>query len=79
MGMTVRAGDHMHASSAEVLASSNLWTILAGATTNGAPAKLSASEELFLVDANGKAIGAPSAPNVHRDGFDACTWATTCA
>lgn len=48
-------------------------------TVNGAAAKLQASEQIRLIDANGKVIGAPSAPDPDADGFNACTWATTCA
>ena len=126
--MTVAPGDHMHASIAELVAGSNLWTIVlqdvtrnetftqtvpyssthltaewieetplliqanAGfaslpnlttptftrATTNGQPANLQSSEEIRLIDSNGSVIGTPSAPNPTRDGFDACTWATSC-
>jgi hypothetical protein len=49
------------------------------ATTNGQSANLKTSEELDLVDSNGNVIGAPSAPNATADGFDACTWATSCS
>ncbi len=127
--MTVAAGDHMHASIAEVVPNSNVWTIVlqdvtrgesfsqtvpyssshltaewieetplllstnAGfaslpdltspvfdnATVNGAPANLQASEEMQLIDSNGSVIGTPSAPDSDLDGFNACTWATTCA
>jgi hypothetical protein len=48
------------------------------ATVNGAPASLTASEEIDLIDSNGNVIGAPSAPDPDADGFNACTWATTC-
>jgi Peptidase A4 family len=48
------------------------------ATTNGANANLKASEEIQLVDSNGRVIGAPSAPNATADGFNLCTWATSC-
>ena len=48
------------------------------ATVNGAPANLKPSEEIQLIDSNGSVIGTPSAPNSTHDGFDACTWATTC-
>jgi hypothetical protein len=47
--------------------------------TNGAGAGLKASEEMLLTDANGKVIGTPSAPDAQADGFNACTWATSCA
>jgi hypothetical protein len=48
-------------------------------TTNGAPAGLKPSEEMQLVDNNGNVIGSPSAPDPDADGFNACTWTTTCA
>lgn len=48
------------------------------ATTNGAPANLKSSEEMDLVDSNGNVIGAPSAPDPDTDGFNVCTWASTC-
>jgi hypothetical protein len=48
------------------------------ATTNGAPANLKPSEEMDLIDSNGTVIGAPSAPDPDADGFNACTWASTC-
>ncbi|HLX20784.1 MAG TPA: G1 family glutamic endopeptidase [Gaiellaceae bacterium] len=126
--MTVQPGDHMHASIAELVADSNVWTITiqdvtrnesysitvpyssthltaewieetplvigtnAGfaslpnltspvfdnATTNGAPANLKSSEQMDLIDSNSNVIGAPSAPDPDADGFNACTWATTC-
>ncbi|MFL5823913.1 MAG: G1 family glutamic endopeptidase [Solirubrobacteraceae bacterium] len=49
------------------------------ATTNGHPARLKRSEEMFLTNSAGKVIGAPSAPDPDNDGFNACTWATSCA
>jgi hypothetical protein len=49
------------------------------ATVNGQPANLSASEEIDLIDSNSHVIGAPSAPDPDADGFNACTWATSCA
>jgi peptidase A4-like protein len=48
------------------------------AKVNGASANLQTSEEMQLIDSNGKVIGSPSAPNATRDGFSACTWATSC-
>jgi hypothetical protein len=120
-GMTVAPGDHMHASVAEAVAGSNVWTITlqdvtrgesfsqtvpyssthttavigtnagfaalpnltnpawTSATVNGASAGLKASEEMDLIDSNGKVIGAPSAPNATANGFDECTWASTCS
>jgi hypothetical protein len=47
--------------------------------SNGAGAGLKASEEMVLTDSNGKVIGTPSAPDAQADGFNACTWATSCA
>jgi len=128
-GMTVAPGDHMHASLAETVPGSNVWTITlqdvtrgesftqtvpyssthataewieetplligtnagfaalpnltnpawTSATTNGASAGLKASEEMDLIDSNSKVIGAPSAPNATANGFDECTWASTCS
>jgi peptidase A4-like protein len=128
--MTVAPGDHMHASIAEVVAGSNLWTITLqdvtrgqtftqtvpyssshltaewieetpllldptspglaalpnltspafdNATVNGQSANLQTSQEMQLIDASGNVIGAPSAPDAQANGFQACTWATTCA
>jgi len=48
------------------------------ATVNGQSANLKASEEIQLITSSGSVIGAPSAPNAAANGFDACTWATTC-
>lgn len=129
ISMTIAPGDHMHASLAELVPGSNVWTItlqdvtrgetftqtvpyssshltaewieetpllldptspglaslpdltspaFTSATTNGANASLQPSEEIQLIDSNGSVIGAPSAPNATHDGFDACTWATSC-
>jgi len=52
------------------------WT---SATVNGASAGLKSSEEMDLTDSNGNVIGAPSAPNSSANGFDECTWASTCS
>ena len=49
------------------------------ATVNGQPANLNASEEIQLIDSNGNVIGTPSAPDPDADGFNACTWATSCS
>jgi hypothetical protein len=49
------------------------------ATTNGQPANLKASEEIALADSNGSAYSVPSAPDPDADGFNACTWSTSCA
>ena len=129
ISMTVKPGDHMHASIAELVSGSNVWTITlqdvtrsetftqtvpytstsltaewieetplvlgtnAGfaalpnltspvfdlATVNGAPAQLTSSEQMQLIDSNSNVIGTPSAPDSDADGFNACTWATSCA
>ena len=47
-------------------------------TTNGQNAGLKSSEEMQLIDSNGNVIGAPSAPNGTTDGFNTCSWATSC-
>jgi hypothetical protein len=52
------------------------WT---SATVNGASAGLKASEEMDLIDSSGSVIGAPSAPNSTANGFNECTWASTCS
>jgi hypothetical protein len=49
------------------------------ATVNGQPANLNTSEEIALIDSNSHVIGTPSAPDPDADGFNACTWATSCA
>lgn len=49
------------------------------ATVNGAPAGLSASEAMQLVDANGRVLATPSKPDADTDGFDDCTYATSCS
>ena len=127
--MTVAPGDHMHASLAEVVPDSNVWTItlqdvtrnesftqtvpytsthataewieetplligtdagfaslpnlsnpaFTSGTVNGANANLQASEALDLVDSNNNVIGSVSGPNAAHNGFDACTWATSCS
>jgi hypothetical protein len=129
ISMTVDPGDRMHASIAELVPDSDVWTITlqdltqnetftqtipypsthdtaewieetplelgtdAGfaalpdltspafddAMVNGHSANLTASEEIDLIDSNGDVIGTPSAPDPDADGFNACTWATTCA
>jgi hypothetical protein len=52
------------------------WT---SATANGASAGLKTSEQMDLIDSNGNVIGAPSAPNATANGFNECTWASTCS
>ncbi|MFL5896615.1 MAG: G1 family glutamic endopeptidase [Thermoleophilaceae bacterium] len=48
------------------------------ARANGKNAGLKTSEEMQLVNSSGSVIGAPSAPNATLDGFNLCTWASTC-
>lgn len=48
------------------------------ATVNGANPKLTSSEEIQLVDSNNKVIATPSAPATDTDGFNDCSWASTC-
>jgi hypothetical protein len=48
------------------------------AKTNGANAALKSSEEMQLVDFNGKPLATPSAPDRQADGFNDCTYASTC-
>lgn len=52
------------------------WNAL---TVNGGNPDLNSSEEIDLVDSNGDVIGAPSAPNSTTNGFDECTWTSTCS
>ncbi len=49
------------------------------ATVNGKPANLTPAEEIDLIDSNSNVIGTPSAPDPDSDGFNACTWATSCS
>jgi len=49
------------------------------ATVNGQNAHLTSSEQMQLIDSNGNVIGTASTPDSDTDGFNACTWATTCA
>jgi hypothetical protein len=47
--------------------------------TNGHSAGLTAAEEIRLVDSKGTALATPSAPDPDADGFNVCTFATSCA
>jgi len=49
------------------------------ATTNGAPAGLTPSEAIQLANSSGTVESTPSAPDSDTDGFNDCTYATTCA
>jgi len=40
---------------------------------------LLAPAEIDLIDSNNRVIGTPSAPDPDAGGFNACTWATSCA
>jgi len=129
ISMTVSPGDQMHASIAELIPDTDVWTItlqdltngqsftttvpypsthltaewieetplligtdagfaslpnltspaFSSATVNGANANLDPSQEIDLIDSDGNVIGTPSAPSSTHDGFDACTWATSCS
>ncbi len=46
---------------------------------NGHAAGLSAAEEVRLVDSKGTVLATPSAPDPDADGFNVCTFATSCA
>jgi hypothetical protein len=48
------------------------------ATTNGAPAGLKPSEAIQLANSSGTVESTPSAPDSDTDGFNDCTYATTC-
>lgn len=48
-------------------------------TVNGANPGLRSSEEIQLVDTNGAALATPSSPDPDTDGFNDCTYATSCA
>jgi hypothetical protein len=49
------------------------------AKVNGANARLVNAEQVQLVDANNKPLATPSAPDAQRDGFNLCTYASSCA
>ena len=58
----------------------NLSTVhIDNALTNGARAGLRTSEQIQLVDSNNKPLATPSSPDVDLDGFNDCTWSSTCA
>lgn len=48
------------------------------ATVNGGNAALSFAEAMQLTDSNGTPIATPSAPDPEKDGFNDCTWSSTC-
>jgi hypothetical protein len=48
------------------------------AKTNGANADLTPAEKMQLVDSNGTAIGTPSDPFSTLDGFNLCSWSSSC-
>ena len=48
------------------------------ALTNGASAGLKASEEMQLVDFNNNVVATPSGPDPDADGFNDCTYASSC-
>ena len=49
------------------------------ATINGKSAGLTDAEAIQLVDSSGNVEATPSAPDPDSDGFNVCTWASTCA
>ena len=49
------------------------------AQTNGQSANLSPTQELNLVDVGGSLLATPSAPDRDADGFNDCTYASTCS
>jgi hypothetical protein len=49
------------------------------ARTNNATAALNQNEQINLVTSTGATVATPSAPDVEADGFNVCTFATTCA
>lgn len=49
------------------------------ATVNGSSAGLVPAEAVQLIDSSGNPIATPSAPDSDADGFNDCTWATSCA
>jgi len=49
------------------------------AKVNGANAGLVNAEQVQLVDADNKPLATPSAPDAQHDGFNLCTYASSCA
>jgi hypothetical protein len=47
-------------------------------TVNGVNAGLKPSQEIQLVDPNGAVLATPSAPDGDTDGFNDCTYSTSC-
>jgi hypothetical protein len=50
-----------------------------GATVNGGGAGLRSAEKMQLVNGNGQVLATPSNPNAAANGFNDCSYATTCA
>jgi hypothetical protein len=48
------------------------------AKTNGQNANLTPAEKMDLIDSSGNVIGAPSDPFASLDGFNLCSWASSC-
>lgn len=58
----------------------NLGTVsFSGAALNGKNAALSPSYEIQMVSSSGAVLATPSAPNSTGDGFNVCTYITSCA
>jgi hypothetical protein len=49
------------------------------ATLNGANPHFTAADEMQLVNSAGRPIATPSAPDPDTDGFNDCTWASSCS
>jgi peptidase A4-like protein len=49
------------------------------ATANGFKAGFTTSEEMQLVDSNRHVVGSPSPPDAEADGFNDCTWTSSCS
>ncbi|HZT66441.1 MAG TPA: G1 family glutamic endopeptidase [Acidimicrobiales bacterium] len=57
----------------------NLTTVnLDHATVNGRGAGLASTQRMELVNLSGAPIATPSNPDASADGFNACTWSTSC-
>jgi hypothetical protein len=48
------------------------------ASTNGTGANLAPSQQIEMKDTSGNVVATPSAPDAEADGFDLCTYSSTC-
>ena len=46
--------------------------------SNNVPAALNVNEQINLVTSSGARVATPSAPDAEGDGFNVCTYASTC-